>query len=150
MLQVFAPDLADERNRRTEHDGQPTCWRELLDDAQRYARLARAAGQDDSAAGLAQRQTTALRAFLFPEDAHAAGDGFLLHAGLALQAFIPFSVRQPLIGFLGCGVCLPLLLKVAGDVDQLEGLRVHRRRLRRAAGKRVGAIGDNPAFSPDV
>ena len=108
------------------HDGQFARRRQRFYDPKRYASLSRSAGQNDSSAGLAHRQAAALGDFLLPEYAHAAGDGLVLHAGFGLNCIHAIRICA-VLALLGCGILLPLLVKVVSDVDQFEGLPVHRR-----------------------
>ena len=55
VLQVFAPYLGNERDGRTQHDGQFARRRQFFYDPERYASLSRSAGQNDSTPGLAHR-----------------------------------------------------------------------------------------------
>ena len=80
VLEILSPYLGDEGDGGAQDDGEPSRRREFFRDAEGDAGLARAAWQDDFAAGLAWWQTAASGVLVFSEDADAFRYGFPLHA----------------------------------------------------------------------
>ena len=72
-----------------------------------------------------------------------------LHTGFGLLAFFAVRVRFAMGAFFVSERSL-LLQQVAGDVDHLDGLALYRSNLRRVAAEAVVAVGDNPAFGPEL
>ena len=155
VLKILTPYLGHERYRRTQHNGQLARGRQLFYDPKRYAGLSSSAGQNDLSTSFTHRQSATLGAFLFSEYADAVGDGFGLHTGFRLPPFIAIGVWAvgvwlTVFAFLVLEVSLPLLMQVVRDVDQFERLPLHCYRLLCAAGNRIVAVGDDPAFGPEV
>ena len=84
--------------------------------------LAEAAGQDDFAAGLAERDAVLVGFKLASQPAHGGPDGVVLHTGLGLPA--PFAVRVGLAvwAILVSETSLRLCREVGVEVDELDFL----------------------------